>query len=69
MAQKKTESEPKTLTVTLPATDWAILAASLNLLAENVGRLGIEPKLVGNVYQNCVILSNEIKSQTNGITT
>jgi len=56
-------------TVTLPATDWAILTETLILMAEKVGRLDIDPKLVGNVYQNCLILANEIKSQTNGITT
>lgn len=61
------ESESKT--VTLLASDWEILTATLSLMAENVGRLGIEPKLVGNVYQNCLILSNSITEQTNGIKT
>lgn len=61
--QKTKQEEPKEKTVTLTVNDWNILQASLLLLAECVGKLGIPAKDVGTVYTNCIVLVDNIKKQ------
>lgn len=60
--EKTKEIEKKS--VSLVDNDWKVLSSSLVLLAQNVGKLGIDPTTVGNVYQNCLAFVNEINQQT-----
>lgn len=50
-------------TITLTQNDWNILCASLQLTAENVGRLAVPSEAVGNIHKNCTTLVVAIEMQ------
>lgn len=69
MEIKEETNDIQTKTVTLPTSDWALMQNHLMLLAENVGKVGLDSKTLGIVHSNCITFIHAITEQTNGITT
>lgn len=50
----------KVVSLTFPVHDWRILASSLQLLGENIGKLEIPKENETIVRNNCIALHNTI---------